>query len=101
MTDLGTILEKHFVNASGKSYNLDLVAYDENGDQHVEHIVRMGGGRGDSVVSASYTVTLYKDQEFTNDSNNLDNADDAYAYPIPSANHDDNPVYNVVEVRIT
>lgn len=108
MSEFGRILDERFVNSSGKSYNVDFVVTDGD-DRHVEPIVRMGGGTGDSVVSASYTVTLHEDQElteatypgFTTTGTTLADAE-SQGYPIPSTSASDpGSVYAVVEVRVT
>lgn len=54
--DFGELLNDHFVNGSGNSYNVDLVTYDGN-DGVTLNLVRMGGP-SDSAVSASYTVAV-------------------------------------------
>lgn len=55
----GNILNEHFVNASGNSYNVDLVNHDEN---ETLNLVRMGGP-SDNAVSASYTVAVVESED--------------------------------------
>lgn len=110
ISDFGTILDEQFVNSSGKAYNLDFVTYDEDGDRVTESIVRMGGGTGDAVVSASYTVTLHDNQsltewdgtDFTTTGTELYEAESDHGYPLPSTSGlSESATYNVVEVRLT
>lgn len=110
ISDFGTILDEQFVNASGKSYNLDFITYDDSGDRVTESIVRMGGGTGDSVVSASYTVTLHDNQsltkwngnDFTTTGTELYKAERDHNYPLPvNSQPSGSSDYTVVEVRLT
>ena len=120
ISDFGAVLDEHFVNQSGNSYNVELIAYDEDGTRYTEDIVRMGGGRSDGAVSASYTVTIYHDQNLTASDGDggfeetdetVEDAWDDYGeedderYPLPPSKFDEderhNTVYNVVEIRVT
>ncbi|MFC3957419.1 DUF7288 family protein [Halovivax cerinus] len=93
-SDFGTIVHEHFANSSGKSYNLDFIT--QNGSSRdVEHIVRMGGGSSESVVSASYTVTIHDEQPFTGGSGDV--GDSNTNYPFRPGTDD----YTVVEVQLT
>ena len=111
-SNFGEILDEHFVNSSGNSYNVEYIVYNASQDRVAEDIVKMGGGRSDGAVSASYTVTLYEEQRLTEPNgdgpeNNesapkLREAYEEGEYPIPPYDADeDHPVYNVVEVRVT
>ena len=102
----GEILDTHFVEHGGNSFNVEYIYWvDEiGGERATEDIVRMGGARGDGAVSASFTVTLYEDQPLTEPGDDGPEETgvaltDAENYPIP--NVADEPVYNVVEVRVT
>ena len=105
---LGQIMVDRFTE-SGMSYNIELVAQDENGefdDENSTYLVYQGESEA---VTASYTVTLYEDDTLTipeeeEHSDKTVREAEGLNYPIPPAHEDDgdNPeVYNVVEVRIS
>ena len=106
--DFGTVLDEHFVERRGNSYNVDLIAYNESGERNTVQLVRMGGGTSSSAVSASYTVTLYNGSELTSPIGEQTGTDleearsDDWPYPVPPGEGlEDSDVYNVVEVRVT
>ena len=98
---LGDILDEHFVNQSGKSYNVEFIYYEASGENRTtKDVVRMGGARSDSAVTASYMVVLFEDQALTAPDNDDDDViADAESYPIE--NVEDEEFYNIVEVRVT
>ena len=98
---LGDVLDEHFVNQSGKSYNVEFIYYEADGENRTtKDVVRMGGARSDSAVTASYMVVLLEGQDLTApDSDHLSIDDDQHSYPIP--NIEDEELYNIVEVRVT
>ncbi|MHC3437528.1 DUF7288 family protein [Natrialbaceae archaeon A-gly3] len=94
---LGEILESRF-GEQGQNYNVELHT---QGDE--ESYLVYQGQPSSSAVTASYTVTLYNDQHLTASGYEgytleeaADEADDDP--PIEKAGED--PVYNVVEVRV-
>lgn len=96
ISEFGVVLDEQFVNASGKSYNLDFIV-NNSSDTRVEPIVRMGGGTGDSVVSTSYTVTIHEDQYLTGTTTEVSAEDE---YPFQPSDWTGKS-YVVVEVRVT
>ncbi|ELZ13598.1 hypothetical protein C479_02096 [Halovivax asiaticus JCM 14624] len=101
LSDFGTILDQHIVEAGGKSYNVEYIAYDpSSGSRTSEQIVRMGGGASDSVVSASYTVLVHEEQNLHTSrafEGNGDSIESTPAYPFKP----DTDAYTLVEVRVT
>ena len=95
---LGEIMVDRFTE-SGMSYNVELVYWNgSQGEYESEDLVYQGESES---VTASYTVTLYKNDSLTTDSN-MNISDEDANYPIPPANDDEDAViYNVVEVRIS
>ena len=98
---IGDVLDEHFVNQSGKSYNVEFIYFDEGGENRTtKDVVRMGGARSDSAVSASYMVVLFEDQPLTAPDNDDDQViADAESYPIENIEGEE--FYNIVEVRVT
>ena len=98
---VGDVLDEHFVNQSGKSYNVEFVYFDEDGENRTtKDVVRMGGARSDSAVTASYMVVLHEEHELTApDSEGTSIDDDDHSYPIPNVSEEE--FYNIVEVRVT
>lgn len=105
-SNFGEILDEHFVEQRGSSFNVEYVyLLDKDGNRSSIDVVKMGGGRTDSAVSASYTVTLYDEQTLTVEGDDgpkegSTKLEDASNYPIPNVDPA-HPVYNVVEVRVT
>ena len=100
---VGDILDEHFVNQSGKSYNVEFIYYDADGENRTtKDVVRMGGARADGAVTASYMVVLHEGQYLTapdSDDVPIDDEDN-HSYPIPNVSEED-AFYNIVEVRVT
>ena len=100
---IGDVLDEHFINQSGKSYNVEFIYFDEDGEsRNTTDVVRMGGARSDSAVTASYMVVLHEEQYLTapdSEGTSIVEADDDYSYPIPNVS--DEEFYNIVEVRVT
>lgn len=104
---LGQVLSERYTE-TGSYYNVELVYQNDSTANRTFERVRMvdQGTPPESAVTASHTVTLYDDDELTAPSSrdegiNLTEANRNEGYPIPPAeNGDDNPVYNVVEVRV-
>ena len=98
---IGDVLDEHFVNQSGKSYNVEFIYFDEGGENRTtKDVVRMGGARSDSAVTASYMVVLHEGQDLTAPDSDDVSIDDDHSYPIPNVSEDDE-FYNIVEVRVT
>lgn len=113
LSDFGHTLDEQLVNASGKAYNVEFIAYDDSGTRYTESIVQMGGGKGGSAVSASYFVTVYDEQPLTEpdgsggfdeQSETLEEARADYSgdqeYPFPNRDEDSTD-FTVIEVRVT
>lgn len=91
----------------GLSFNVELVYQDETGEFDTEnstYLVYQGEAES---ITASYTVTLFEDDELTAPTaEEGDTVRDAYdpdeddSYPIPPGTDESTEVYNVVEVRI-
>lgn len=92
---LGEILYERF-GENGQNYNVE--AHYEDGDANRTHKTLVYQGSPPSgAVTASYTVTLYSEQETTgDDEEELQNVDQE---TIPDRNTG-SPVYNVVEIRV-
>ena len=94
-SDLGTVLEKRFAE-NGWSYNVEL--HPAEGENRT--LVYQGSPPSDA-VTASYTISLYDNQQTTSESMNdeeLQNTD-SDERTIPRENEDD-ILYAVVEVRV-
>ncbi|MFA9501387.1 hypothetical protein ACERIM_01255 [Natrinema sp. H-ect1] len=101
---LGQILSDRYTE-TGSYYNVELVY--QNGSTTTDNVTMVNqGSPPESAITASRTVTLYDDDELTapNSRNKGITLREAYkndGYPIPPAGTDpENPVYNVVEVRV-
>ncbi|QLK25456.1 hypothetical protein HYG81_15410 [Natrinema zhouii] len=95
---LGAILEGRF--GEGWSYNVEL--HPQNDNEKTHELVYQGNPSS-SAVTASYTVTLYSDQNATgSDKRELSviNDDDSTEAAIDDIDDSNGPVYNVVEVRV-
>ncbi|MFC4437286.1 MULTISPECIES: DUF7288 family protein [Natrialbaceae] len=92
---LGEILESRFAD-KGRSYNVELVAND-GGEFNATRLVYQGSAPPDA-FTASYTVTLYEDDILTAPSDNPSTLENSSTYPV--SNEGDDPLYNVVEVRV-
>ncbi|MFC6767583.1 DUF7288 family protein [Natrinema soli] len=93
---LGAILEGRF--GEGWSYNVEL--HSQNDDE--KRLVYQGNPSS-GAVTASYTVTLYDDQNATgSDKRELSNIneDSSAEATIDDIDDSDGPIYNVVEVRV-
>ncbi|AGB32458.1 hypothetical protein C488_12378 [Natrinema pellirubrum DSM 15624] len=101
---LGQVLSERYTE-TGSYYNVELVYQNDSTTNRTFERVQMvnQGSPPESAITASHTVTLYDDDELTAPGSrdkgiNLSEADN---YPIPPAkNGDDNPIYNVVEIRV-
>ncbi len=105
---LGTMLTETF-SERYSSYTMKAVYRPEEGENSVEGgeqpVIEQGNALRKS-ITVSHTVTLYEDQTLTSsctddsDPPTLREAHDEN-YPVPPATSDSNPIYNVVEVRLT
>lgn len=100
---LGQVLSERYTQ-QGRYYNVELV-YENDSEIERTQLVDQGSPP-ERAVTASRTVTLYENDELTAPSSrdqgiNLTEAYHDHEYPIPPAdNGPDDPVYNVVEVRV-
>ncbi len=104
---LGQILTERYTE-TGSYYNVELVYQNDSatndGFERTQLVDQ--GSPPETAITASHTVTLYDDDELTGPNSRdegitLAEAYEDHGYPIPPAeNGDDNPVYNVVEVRV-
>ncbi|QCC57707.1 hypothetical protein NP511_03955 [Natrinema thermotolerans] len=97
---LGQILSDRYTE-TGSYYNVELVYQNGSTTDNVTMVNQ--GSPPESAITASRTVTLYDDDELTAPGSRDEgiNLSEAENYPIPSAkNGDNNPIYNVVEVRV-
>ncbi|MFD1564743.1 hypothetical protein ACFR99_14470 [Haloarchaeobius amylolyticus] len=97
---LGDILYERF-GENGQNYNVE--AHYEDGDAERDHKTLVYQGSPPSgAVTASYTVTLYDEQETTGDDYEQDliNSSDDDKETIPYRDAGSGPVYNVVEIRV-
>lgn len=92
---LDEILESRFAD-KGRSYNIELVA-DDGEEFNATRLVYQGSAPPDA-FTASYTVTLYEDDILTDPSDDPSTLAESSTYPI--SNEGDDPLYNVVEVRV-
>lgn len=102
---LGTILGERF-GSQGQNYNVEL--HTQNGSETAAETLVYQGQPSANAFTASYTVTLYDDQNVTypeddeetlgslSENDNYDNDE----LPIPREESNDGTVYNVVEVRV-
>ena len=100
-SQLGSILEQRFAN-NGYSYNVELI-YENESEFNTTYLVYQGAPSPDA-VTASYVVTLYKEDTLTVDEDDgitlpAAHGDHNHNYPIPETTNTD-LVYNVVEVRV-
>ena len=96
-SELGDILKQRFAN-NGYNYNVELVY--ENGSKFGSTHLVYQGTPSPNAVTASYVVTLYRDQTLTaGDNEKLPDAYTNYDYPIPVTT-DADVVHKVVEVRV-
>jgi hypothetical protein len=95
VSDLGHLLKDRF-SETGWSYNVEL--HTETSNQTLIY----QGSPPASALTASYTVTLYDDQNITSDdTRTLEEAADDTDETIPQrTSGDETPIYNVVEVRV-
>ncbi|WP_090304858.1 DUF7288 family protein [Natronorubrum texcoconense] len=94
---LGEILSDRFTS-SGQSYNVELVYWNESENAYEsEDLVYQGESES---VTASYTVTLFEDDELTYSENDDTELRNTSNYPV-TALDDSSNVYNVVEVRVS
>lgn len=96
VSDLGTILYERF-GENGWEYNVELHPENSSRQKLVYH-----GGPPDSALTASYTVTLYDEQNVTGDTadDTLEEAAKNGNETIPREYGNESPLYNVVEVRV-
>ncbi|ELY85147.1 DUF7288 family protein [Natrialba taiwanensis] len=94
---LGLILNQRFA-AQGWNYNLEFHYLDKGNDMTHKTAVYQGSPSADA-ITASYTVTLYNDQYIKPDGKQIEDYDDANQ-TIPPAKGVEDPIYNVVEVRL-
>lgn len=95
---LGAVLEGRF--GEGWSYNVEL---HPQGDDEETHDLVYQGNPSSSAITASYTVTIYDDQNATgSDNRELSdiNEDGSTEATIDDIDDSDGPIYNVVEVRV-
>lgn len=97
----GEVLNQTF---TGQQYNVEVIPLKENGNRDGGNVTEFfsQGDPTNQAVSASVTVTLYEEQTLTAPGardTTLDEADEDL-YPFPNVD-DSEPIYNVVEVRIT
>lgn len=92
---LGAILQQRF--GEGWSYNVEL--HPQNGDGKTHELVYQGNPSS-SAVTASYTVTLYDDQNVTGDEGSDETLSGIDEQTIDEIDDSDGPIYNVVEVRV-
>lgn len=95
---LGAVLERRF--GEGWSYNVELHPQNDDGKTH-ELVYQ--GNPSSGAVTASYTVTIYDDQNATgSDNRELSdiNEDGSTEATIDDIDDSDGPIYNVVEVRV-
>lgn len=97
---LGEILNQRFAD-QGWNYNLEF-HYTDGTELETENKTAVYQGSPPSdAVTASYTVTLYEDQYVEPErEHTLEESEAEDEATIPSAEGDDDPVYNVVEVRL-
>lgn len=99
---LGKTLNERFTER-GMSYNIELVSQDQAGefDDDRPYLVYQGESEA---VTASYTVTLFESDNLTapgHEDTPIREAWEDHEYPIPPSTDEDQPVYNVVEVRVS
>lgn len=92
---LGAILQQRF--GEGWSYNVEL--HPQNDDGKIHELVYQGNPSS-SAVTASYTVTLYDDQNVTGDEGSDETLSGIDEQTIDEIDDSDGPIYNVVEVRV-
>ena len=96
---VGEILNERFTTR-GQSYNVQLHFYNDSAEEYEFQNLVFQGAPDSNAFTASYTVTLYDDQNLTapgHEDRTLRDVDEDEAI-IPNAF--DEPIYNVVEVRV-
>ena len=93
---LGEILYERF-GENGQNYNVEAHYQNDTAERDHKTLVYQGSPPS-GAVTASYTVTLYNDQNATGDDYDENLQTDPKT--IPDGNTGSSPVYNVVEIRV-
>ena len=100
VSTLGDVLNQSFAE-QGWNYNVEL-HYEDDGGMNTTTLVYQGSPSSDA-ITASHVVTLHDDQYVEPDREETISAyEEDNDPPIPrEVDDDENPIYNVVEVRVT